>query len=221
MVGSSRDIVQYQKASGRSIPFHDGHTQEIWGTYPGGSIERNIIIARVCGLFGDSYNQDVLGFVTPLTQDQARTCIIKMFTGKWITHLRNVETAALVEVKERIFPHACRKVGPDTYERYVDYCVEVESDGFERNHLNHTGKFIVHLINIIYFMLSIYNITLMLHLGDVTSLPAWLGYNGLGQEHRGYLPTDHKLSHMMSILSPLAILARCFAQDGTPNRIYY
>lgn len=70
-------------------------------------------------------------------------------------------------------------------------------------------------------MLSIYNITLTLHLGDITSLPAWLGYNEYGLEHRGYLPTDHEHSHKMSILSPLAIPARRFAQDGTPNRISY
>lgn len=229
-MGSSRDIVQYKTASGRSIPFPDDHNLnvcmyrnlQLWGSYPAGSAERNIVGARVCGLFGDSYYQDAQGFVTLLTQDQVFSCTMRRLTSLWNIHLRNVELDALVEVKERVFPHACRKVGPDTYQRYVNYRVSVESDGFERNHLNIPGKFIVHLINVIYLMLSIYNISLMLHLGDITLLPTWLGYNELGPEHHGYLPTDHELSHKLSILSPLAIPARRLAQDGiTPNRIYY
>jgi hypothetical protein len=228
-VGSSRDIVQYQKASGWSQKFPDNHklpvcvrrNLQVWGSYPAVSIERNIVIARVCGLFGDWYVQDELGFVTPQAQDKARAFIITMFEHKWVTHLRIVEMAALVEVKMRIFPHACRKVDHESYERYVDYRVNVESDGFERKHLNHTGKFILHLINIIYFMLSKYNITLTLHLGDIASLPTWLGYNVLSPEHRGFLPADHELSHKLSILSSVAIPARRFAQDGAPNRIYY
>lgn len=51
--------------------------------------------------------------------------------------------------------------------------------------------------------------------------PAWIGYIVHGPEHRSFLPTDHELSHKLSIVSPLEIPARRFAQDGTPNCITY
>lgn len=72
-----------------------------------------------------------------------------------------------------------------------------------------------------FFMLSIHNITLTLHLGDITRLPSWLEYIKHGPEHRGFVPVDHKLSHKLSLASVVAIPARRIARDGTSNHVRY
>lgn len=153
-MGSSRDIVQDQNASGKSIPFHYNHNLPVtvrrnialWGSFPKWCIKKSIIVARVEKLFGDSYIRDAHGNVTLLTQHKAHNRLMQMFQDKLIIHLRKVEMEVLAEVGERVFPQESHQVKPDVYIQYDNYHGVVESDGFERKYLDRCGKFMVYLI---------------------------------------------------------------------------